>query len=57
MDSGPWPVRQQPCSSDAAGDLTIDDAEGGAERGRGLGLVARHERAQDAVMHLWCRRS
>src|SRR2546421_2033790 len=42
----------QPCSGDAAGDLTIDDAKGGAERGRSLGLVARHERAQDPVVDL-----
>src|SRR5256885_14729648 len=42
----------QPCSGDAAGDLTVDDAEGSAERGRSLGLVARHERAQDAVVDL-----
>src|SRR5436190_8400345 len=42
----------QPSSADAAGHLTIDDAKGGAERGRSLGLVARHERAQDAVVDL-----
>jgi hypothetical protein len=30
----------------------VDGAQGIAERGRGLGLVTGHQRAQEPVMHL-----
>src|SRR5258708_15115066 len=43
---------EQLCWAEPPGDLAVDDAEGVAERGRGRGLVAGHERAQDAVVHL-----
>ena len=38
---GGWSGRHgEPCGVEAPGDLGVDDAEGLAERGRGLGLIA-----------------
>src|SRR5258707_13749148 len=51
---------RESCCGEALGDFVVDDAQCVAERGRGLGLVARHERAQDAVVDFvtpWLLRS
>ena len=40
---------RESCRGEAPGHFTVDDAQCVAERGRGLGLVAGHERAQDPV--------
>ena len=53
MDGHGWLCRcGESCCGEPAGDLMVDDAQGTLEWLRGLGLVAGHQRAQDAVVDL-----